>query len=360
MDLLQSQISRLATDIASSSLQHTDWPQTARDQALGCGEIVHEILECVSREGEHPKRDLSNAARVNRFFSNPSLDLLWKTMHSLGPFLLLLPYDEAVAQVNNSMKVLMTDTPATESRRFMSYANRLRHLDLDVRSQQSDAFPVLSLVRLSGLQTSTPLFPMLERITFASPEVSQLQAAYTELTKLSPITKVEFTGLHTETTTLIHALTFFSLNPHPLRELTLHFPEPNRYFDMGSLHYLQFFTALCTLSITSRNADFPIFDLVDWIAGLRSLRTLKIDIRVDRDAPDSIEHLHSKASLIRLICLAGPFPFIQSVLPIFLDVSEHVELEFVDVGSGEEGDDVEAYIRSLNHPSLDVNFKEPE
>jgi hypothetical protein len=254
----------------------------------------------------------------------------------------------------------MTDTPATGSHTFTKYASRLRTLELDEKCPQSDVFPILSILRLARLQPDIPLFPRLEHISFPSPEITQLQAAYAELTTLCPVTKLEFLGLHTETSSFIQVLSLFHLSPHSLRDLKLHLPEPGRYFDMGSMQYLQNFDALRSLSITSRNRGFPIFDLMVWIARIEHLQNLHVDVRVYEDAPDFIHGTRSNALSIRLVRFCGPFSFIRATIPIFLDVTHRVKLELSGVESATEGNEIASFIPSLNHPDVYVTLNEPE
>ena len=96
-------MSHSTDDVASASPQLTESPRDPCDEALSCGEIVQEIVRCFNRGGERDKLDLLSAALVNKIFLGPSLDILWHTMHSLGPFIALL--EHAGTTMGSSKKV---------------------------------------------------------------------------------------------------------------------------------------------------------------------------------------------------------------------------------------------------------------
>jgi hypothetical protein len=101
--LLLHQMSTSTNDVAAASLQLNESPRDPCDEALSCGEIVQEIVRCFNGGGERPKRDLLSAALVNKIFLKPSLDILWHTMPSLGPFIALL--DHTRTNMGNRKKV---------------------------------------------------------------------------------------------------------------------------------------------------------------------------------------------------------------------------------------------------------------
>ncbi|KAF6758044.1 hypothetical protein DFP72DRAFT_211592 [Ephemerocybe angulata] len=286
------------------------WPNNTPGRFFRNALILQEIMECVSEEPGNPNPTLLALALTNKaVLLSPVLDAIWKTMHSLGPFLRFLPHD--------GMNIMST-APATGCAHFMGYANRLRHLRLAGKTP-ADTFDVVSLLRFARHQPpDLPLFPSLQSICFTSNEVSMLCAAYTEMTAHSPITTLEFTNLHTETKSFGNVLSSFALRYYrSLKTLKLHFPDPRREFGMRSMQYLSHFTDLQVLSITCLHPQFPIFQLMELITGLEALRDLRINIRVEKPPPPTVINLRSKASSLSLLRLEGPLGFIGTALALF-------------------------------------------
>ncbi|KAF6758043.1 hypothetical protein DFP72DRAFT_889775 [Ephemerocybe angulata] len=364
-------------DVGKVALQPATWPPLV-GEVLGCSDYLQKIIECINEVGEFPKRDLVNFALANKFFVNPVMDTVWKTMHTLTPFFLLFPV--ALTSYSNGTKarplraflyhlwiwayhtspiqIIMTRVPATSDETFNSYAYRLRHLAFkkDVRSEN---LPPLSVIRLALLQPNgIPFFPRLESLSFSYFEVSQATAAYTELIALSPITKLELTDLHTETATFVTVLSLFSLRfAGALKELRMRMPDPGRAFTMESLRFLPHLTDLTTLSITCPYPHFPIYDLLKWITGLRNLETLEIDVRPRLTAP-IIAGLRSEAQSLRFLRIGGPFGFIMSVLRMFTDIGECIELAPSRATTELEDTEIIMYVERTFSPSPELLWKE--
>ncbi|KAF5339113.1 hypothetical protein D9611_011230 [Ephemerocybe angulata] len=304
------------------------WPPLV-GEVLGCSDYLQKIIECINEVGEFPKRDLVNFALANKFFVNPVMDT-----------------------------IIMTRVPATSDETFNSYAYRLRHLAFkkDVRSEN---LPPLSVIRLALLQPNgIPFFPRLESLSFSYFEVSQATAAYTELIALSPITKLELTDLHTETATFVTVLSLFSLHfAGALKELRIRMPDPDRAFTMESLRFLPPLIGLTTLSITCPYPHFPIYDLLKWITGLHRLETLEIDVRPRLTAP-IIAGLRSEAQSLRFLRIGGPFGFIMSVLGMFTDVGECIELAPSRATTESEDTEIIMYVERTFRPSPELLWKE--
>ncbi|KAJ3522861.1 hypothetical protein NMY22_g11705 [Coprinellus aureogranulatus] len=291
-------------------------PPTPASLALCAGLVLEEIMERVCRGG-NPKRTLLNLALANKSgLLDPVMDRVWGTMHSLAPFFLLLPHDET--SFLGAKKIIMTSEPPTSFTAFTKYAKRLRYLVFEGGSA-SDSIPLLSKVRLACLQSQDhPFFPSLESITFTSPEVGQYLAASVELLPFCSISSLDFTNLQIETATLVTVFSFFSLRfADSLKNLRLQMPITERQFGMPSLRYLTKLRGLQTLSIGCRNSDFPVFELIPWILSLSSLRTLELDIAVNRLLPHEYADLRSASRVLNILRLAGDVNFIGTILRSF-------------------------------------------
>ncbi|TEB28725.1 hypothetical protein FA13DRAFT_1735550 [Coprinellus micaceus] len=293
---MQSQMSSQAIDVTRASPRLKAQPR----------ELLCETTKCSSREGEHTDQDLVNIALVNKSFSNLSLNSQWRTMHSLDPFISLLDYIET--KVDSSEKPRLVNISL-----FRECTDQLRELVLD-KYEHPNSFPILSAVRLAArLQSVGPIFTGVESVAIALPRAKDLHRAYEEL--------------------------------------------GTRFSNIGSMEYLHPFTTLRSLSITSYDRGFPIFTLIEWIAGLNQLQTLQIDVLNNEDPPDSIHTLRSRASSLLLLQISGSFSFVKPTVLIFRDVSKSIKFNVSD--SWTEGDEIETFIHSLNHPDLYVTFREP-
>ncbi|RXW16361.1 hypothetical protein EST38_g9501 [Candolleomyces aberdarensis] len=242
-----------------------------------------------------------------------------------------------------------------DSSTFFQYAKRLRSLTLGTSNGHDDT-PTLSLVRLADLQApGNPLFPGLKSVAFTSSHVSQMTAIYGTLTLASPITKLEFTALEVETATFATMLAFFSTQfASSLAYLNLTFPVTHRDFTMESLRFLPCFQALRSLTLSSKNPQFPIFDksLMDWILKLESLKNLKIDVCVEPTELDTTTH-HNKQAIsacLHTLWLGGPLNFIDFVLPMFAHRGVRITaLTLAPIGDYDPGP-IRAFVQS-NFPN---------
>lgn len=230
---------------------------------------------------------------------------------------------------------------------------------MDKEYDHLNGFPILSAVRLAArLQPVGPIFTGVESVAIALPRAKDLYREYDELGTHSLIACTTYDEPHTDTTILAHALTslFLTLDPNSLHHLTLNLPEPGGFSNIGSMEYLHPFTTLRSLSITSYDRGFPIFTLIEWIAGLNHLQILQIDVLNHEDPPDSIHTLRSRASSLLLLQISGPFSFVKPTVLTFRDVSKSIKFNVTDPWT--EGDEIETFIHSLNHPDLYVTFTE--
>lgn len=141
-------------------------------------ELVLRNLDLLREIFQHlescPKLQLLAVALTCRSFAEPAQDCLWRTMHSIVPFLNLIP---SVRCSTDGFQYIMDNQPLSSYPRFMAHAVRVQRFhfpDFETwspgspRPTSKQLLPTLSMVRLAQVKGEGPLFPALRHIVYQS------------------------------------------------------------------------------------------------------------------------------------------------------------------------------------------------
>ncbi|OCH92363.1 hypothetical protein OBBRIDRAFT_886301, partial [Obba rivulosa] len=174
-----------ASDSDSSSLAsiHEDPQQIVPDEpadaqpglhrALQIEDILHIIFDCVTN-GQNvldavrwaEKTWMARAARTCKAFSKPALDILWREMDDLRPWLRLISNVECVNIAGYpSEKYFMFSNKIRPSEwtRFKTYSRRIQRLSYTYRSYRLDENLLTTLAKRNG---GEPLLPALQELAW--------------------------------------------------------------------------------------------------------------------------------------------------------------------------------------------------
>ncbi|KAH7923309.1 hypothetical protein BV22DRAFT_1036477 [Leucogyrophana mollusca] len=235
-------------------------------------EILVHVIQLLLRTSKDDRRyipnrrDVARLARTCQCFKEPALDILWRTLGSLGPLYLLLSEDAYEFCRENHIHPQRKLSPS-ELARVKVYSHRIRCITADPASSKSKTFPLLDMDALSALleDCSLPsLLPSLTTIDFSLVSTSAPESCYLLREMLSP----KLTSLHFRVSSKVV--------PESLKELLEAIPtEAPNLVDL-SITRLPYIT----------QTDFRLFDI-------RHLRCLSIDRSVRLD----------NHTLARLACL---------------------------------------------------------